>query len=409
MAVTVTHAFVSTVPDDPDQAAAGAVVPSNWNDDHTVSGTLDAAQLPAFTGDVTGPGGSAVLTLATAQPAVHTWALAQTFTVAPVFTDAAATRTALGLGALATVTPGTGVATALAIAVGSAGAPVLFNGAGGTPSSMTGTNITGTASGLTVGNVTGTGVGSLTSLAIGGATIGSNALAVTGTTNISGNATFGGNLVMPAASGSNITAWGNTNINFQQFYTEFLSGGTAGLRVRSNGVMQIAGPLAFASVIGGTEDLFFERDAANTKAQRNGTAAQVANHYDTWASATDYHRVALKTARATLSGVTGASVTATNLIPDGAIPVGVTTKVTTGLGTGSGTTGYTVGDGTDVDRWGAVVGTASGTSSDNRDWTATTVQAFTAANNVVITASGGNFDGTGVIYVSVQYLIGECD
>lgn len=38
---------------------------------------------------------------------------------------------------------GTGVATALAIAIGSAGAPVLFNGAGGTPSSLTLTNATG--------------------------------------------------------------------------------------------------------------------------------------------------------------------------------------------------------------------------------------------------------------------------
>jgi hypothetical protein len=49
---------------------------------------------------------------------------------------------------------GTGVASALGANVGSAGAPVLFNGAGGTPSSMTGTNISGTASGLTAGNVT---------------------------------------------------------------------------------------------------------------------------------------------------------------------------------------------------------------------------------------------------------------
>ena len=38
------------------------------------------------------------------------------------------------------VTPGTGIATALAVNVGSAGAPVLFNGAGGTPSSLTLTN-----------------------------------------------------------------------------------------------------------------------------------------------------------------------------------------------------------------------------------------------------------------------------
>lgn len=50
------------------------------------------------------------------------------------------------------VTPGTGVATALAVNVGSAGAVVLFNGAGGTPSSMTGTNITG----IPAAGVTGT-------------------------------------------------------------------------------------------------------------------------------------------------------------------------------------------------------------------------------------------------------------
>lgn len=47
------------------------------------------------------------------------------------------------LATWAGVTPGTGVAAALAINIGSAGAPVLFNGAGGTPSSLTGTNITG--------------------------------------------------------------------------------------------------------------------------------------------------------------------------------------------------------------------------------------------------------------------------
>ena len=49
---------------------------------------------------------------------------------------------------------GTGVAAALSVNVGSAGAVVVFDGAGGTPSSMTGTNITGTATGLTAGDST---------------------------------------------------------------------------------------------------------------------------------------------------------------------------------------------------------------------------------------------------------------
>lgn len=56
-----------------------------------------------LSGDVTGTGATAITTvLATAQPAVHTWALAQTFTVAPIFTDQSGSRTALGLGTMAT-------------------------------------------------------------------------------------------------------------------------------------------------------------------------------------------------------------------------------------------------------------------------------------------------------------------
>lgn len=54
----------------------------------------------------------------------------------------------------ATITFGTGVLTALGVNVGSAGAPVLFNGALGTPTSGVATNLTGTASSLTAGTVT---------------------------------------------------------------------------------------------------------------------------------------------------------------------------------------------------------------------------------------------------------------
>jgi len=51
---------------------------------------------------------------------------------------------AVNINPLSSITGlGTGVATALAVNVGSAGAPVLFNGAGGTPSSLTLTNATG--------------------------------------------------------------------------------------------------------------------------------------------------------------------------------------------------------------------------------------------------------------------------
>lgn len=38
MSLTVTHAFISAIPDDPAAVAAGEVVPSNWNAAHVVSG-----------------------------------------------------------------------------------------------------------------------------------------------------------------------------------------------------------------------------------------------------------------------------------------------------------------------------------------------------------------------------------
>jgi hypothetical protein len=150
-------------------------------------------------------------------------------------------------------------------------------------------------------------------------------------------------------------------------------------------------------------------DAANTLAQRNGTNAQKTNIYDTYTSATDYHRVTIATARATLTNVSGASVTAAGLIPAGAVVMGVTSKVTTALGTANGTTGYKIGTATDDDRWGSITGTAAGTTSDNRNWTAGTIECFPTDTDIIVTATGGNFNGTGVIYLSVQYMTGQAD
>jgi hypothetical protein len=95
------------------------------------------------TGDATG---ATALTLATVNSSVGSFGSA---TAAPTFTvNGKGLITAAGS---ATITPaigsvtglGTGIATALAINTGSAGAPVLFNGAGGTPSSITLTSATG--------------------------------------------------------------------------------------------------------------------------------------------------------------------------------------------------------------------------------------------------------------------------
>lgn len=81
------------------------------------------------------------------------------------------------------------------------------------------------------------GVATGTSLALGGATIGTDALGVTGTASISGNTTLGS-----------------------------------------------------AVFLGWSTDLFLFRQAANTLAQRNGTAAQAFNLYNTFTDASNYER-----------------------------------------------------------------------------------------------------------------------
>jgi hypothetical protein len=114
----------------------------------------------------------------------------------------------------------------------------------------------------------------------------------------------------------------------------------------------------------------------------------------------------IKSVRQTLSALSGASATTTGtFIPDGAVVVGVTTRVSTLL---TGATGYTIGDGTDADRWGDITGTAVGTTSDNRDWTAGTIECFTAGGNITLTAKTSNFTA-GAIEISVFYLAGEAD
>ena len=195
---------------------------------------------------------------------------------------------------------------------------------------------------------------------------------------------------------------------------EVIQNGGRVFQINSNSGVRLASsyPLTWSSSVTDVNvgtDVFFGRDAANTLYQRNGTNAQTSRVYDTYTSATDFHRIAIATARATLTNVSGASVTATALIPAGAVVMGVTSKVTTALGTTNSTTGYKIGTAGDDDRWGDITGTAAGTTSDNRDWTAGTIECFPAATDIIVTATGGNFDATGVIYLSVQYMTGQAD
>ena len=107
---------------------------------------------------------------------------------------------------------------------------------------------------------------------------------------------------------------------------------------------------------------------------------------------------------ANVTAAVGATATATNLIPAKAQLIGIATRITTELGASTGTTGYTVGDGSDADRWGTAAAVTVGTVTDQDSATADPSGYFNSANNVVLTATGGNFDGTGVIRVVAAVL-----
>jgi hypothetical protein len=70
--------------------------------------------------------------------------------------------------------------------------------------------------------------------------------------------------------------------------------------------------------------------------------------------------------------------------------------------------GYTVGTVEDPDLWGSLTGTNTTKSTSSKDFTdAAASTLYTAAGDVVITATGGTFDGTGEIEVIAHYMICE--
>jgi hypothetical protein len=188
-----------------------------------------------------------------------------------------------------------------------------------------------------------------------------------------------------------------------------IAGTGSGVRISDYEIRGLGGGLAVQSSSG--NGLNFDGTTMVTLncsvfEQRTGTTAQEFRLFGTHTSATNYQRMTIKAVRQTLSALSGASATTTGtFIPDGAVVVGVTTRVSTLL---TGGTGYTIGDGTDADRWGDITGTAVGTTSDNRDWTAGTIECFTAGGNITLTAKTSNFTA-GAIEICAFYLAGEAD
>jgi hypothetical protein len=101
-----------------------------------------------------------------------------------------------------------------------------------------------------------------------------------------------------------------------------------------------------------------------------------------------------------LSGLSGATATATGIIPAGAQLLGVTVRVTTAI---TGATSFSIGDGSGVDLWGASIAVALNTITTSANYTANPTGTWSAAaRNVVLTANGGSFTG-GAVRVVAHY------
>jgi hypothetical protein len=192
------------------------------------AGTLSATGSGGSVTSVSFTGGLIAVATATTTPA---FTVAGTSGGIPYFssastwaTSAALTANALMIGggaglAPATTTTGTGVLTALGTNVGSAGAFVTFNGALGTPSSGTVTNLTGTASiniNGTVGATTAT-TGKFTTLEYTSTLTGGTGIIAIGTNQIykdaSGNVGIGTS--SPSSYGKFVVSGGTTSIDPQ--------------------------------------------------------------------------------------------------------------------------------------------------------------------------------------------------
>jgi hypothetical protein len=409
--------------------AAGNDTEIQYNDNGTLAGDADltwdtsgATSVLGVGGDINlDDGGANTLTLQTVTPtaartisfpdATGTVGLVAGSSGQLVFNDAGA------YAGVSTATVSSGNITLTGRFISSLNGALSATGIAGVPAAVTGTWITGgtatttkplvliepTGATSTAWSTSGTGLGVNAASGFAGNLLdlqvnGTRSLSVLDSSGSGASIKMGpdGSIVCDKAGGTN---------KLGLFHTA----GTEGIEIRNTWGVGIRGLQLSIGAAGGSPDTYLFRDAAHIFAQRNAANAQTLRVYDTYTSATDFHRVAIATARATLTNVSGASVTATGLIPAGAVVMGVTSKVTTALGTTNSTTGYKIGTGADDDRWGAITGTAAGTTSDNRNWTAGTIECFPTATDVIVTATGGNFDATGVIYLSVQYMAGEAD
>ena len=110
--------------------------------------------------------------------------------------------------------------------------------------------------------------------------------------------------------------------------------------------------------------------------------------------------IANNVATTTLTALSGATATATNLIPAGAIVQAIAVRTTVLI---TGATSYNVGDGTTANLYGATIGVAVGSTNTFANYLSTFApKLYTTATSVVLTAVGSNFTA-GSVEIAVLY------
>lgn len=244
---------------------------------------------------------------------------------------------------------------------------------------------------------------------------GGNAAAVIRATTNAGNFDI---ICSSAAAGSvAIFRWSGSG---GTFFNHNNASGTMGFQIANSNKMQITNAGEIQMVGGGTETLPKIGLSTDTNTgliwPAADTFAEVAGGKERRRIAVDIHNVLksteaasidIETASQELTGLTGASVTTTGLIPAGSRLLGIVVRVTTTI---TGPTTFDIGgmiaEGfavDDVDRFGASIAPAVGTQTTETSYTADPEDFDTGARNIRLTANGSNFTA-GAVRVTAFYL-----
>ena len=131
--------------------------------------------------------------------------------------------------------------------------------------------------------------------------------------------------------------------------------------------------------------------------ESNGAGAWLITDQLQLASAPNGANIQAFVAETLLSGLSGASVTASNFIPANCIVLAVGARVTTTI---TGATSFEIGVTGNLAQFGSGIGLTAGTTN----YGLIGPTALYAATSVILTAAGGNFTA-GAVRLSVHYLL----